>query len=225
MHPPVPPPKPQGFIALDVETANTDVSSICQIALVSFEEGGAMEAWHTLINPAVPFAPFNVSLHGIGASTVQDAPNLPSVMNTLSELLTGKVVASHMPFDRFAVEKACLRHGIPPIVCTWIDTARVARRAWPRFAKRGYGLRSIASHCGLKFRHHDALEDARTAGRILACAISETGVSLQEWLACCPATTSNNSRSPARNTPGGLPPYGPARNHAAFRAKRVRSLI
>ena len=33
------------FIALDVETANPDMSSICQIGIVHFEDGKPVETW------------------------------------------------------------------------------------------------------------------------------------------------------------------------------------
>lgn len=171
-----------GFIALDVETANSSISSICQIALVWFAAGEPVDTWHSLVNPGEPFAALNVSLHGIDAAAVRGAPGLTDVIYTVATLLSGKVVASHMPFDRIALERACSQHNIPRLTCSWIDTARVARIAWPRFAKRGYGLSSLALWHGIDFRHHDAVEDACTAGRILARAVADSGISLERWL-------------------------------------------
>jgi DNA polymerase-3 subunit epsilon len=174
--------KPDSFLALDVETANSNISSICQIAVVRFEVGKAVDIWHSFVNPGEPFAALNVAIHGINASTVQDAPDFSEVMCTISALLSGKVVVSHMPFDRIAVQGACSKYGISPIQCSWLDTAVVARRAWPRFARKGYGLKSVASWCGIEFCHHDAVEDAITAGCILSKAIIDTGNSLEHWL-------------------------------------------
>lgn len=174
--------KNDGFIALDVETANSNYSSICQIALVWFVVGEPVKVWHSLVNPKEPFAALNVSLHGIDATAVQGSPSFTDVMCTVATLLAGRVVASHMPFDRIALERGCSQHSIPQLTCFWIDTARVARLTWPRFAKRGYGLKSLASWHGIDFRHHDAVEDARTAGRILARAVADSGISLERWL-------------------------------------------
>ena len=42
-----------------------------------------------------------------------------------------------------------------------MDSAKVSRRWWTQYAKRGYGLKNIASDLGIEFNHHDALEDAR----------------------------------------------------------------
>jgi DNA polymerase-3 subunit epsilon len=170
------------FVALDVETANANISSICQIAAVSFVAGQVVDVCHSMIDPEESFAPINVMLHGIDATAVRDAPTFPMFMPKLASLLTGKVVASHMAFDRVAIQRVCSKYSVDPVRCTWLDTARVARRAWPRFAKRGYGLKSIASWCGIEFQHHNAVDDARTAGRVLVRAIVDTGIDVDEWI-------------------------------------------
>ena len=53
------------FSVIDVETANSDLSSICQIGIVTFEGAAEVERWGTLINPNDYFDPINVSIHGI----------------------------------------------------------------------------------------------------------------------------------------------------------------
>lgn len=47
----------------------------------------------------------------------------------------------------------------------WIDTCSMARRTWPEL--KSYKLSALAAHFGLKYRPHDAVEDARIAGEIL----------------------------------------------------------
>jgi DNA polymerase III subunit epsilon len=170
------------FVALDVETANLRPSSICEIAAIRFSDGLAVEIWHSPIDPEQPFAPLHVALHGIHRCSLRDAPSFPNVISTLSSLLTGNVVASHTAFDRVALRQACLKYALPEVQCTWLDTAAVARRAWPRFAKRGYGLKSLACWCGFDFKHHNAAEDARTAGHILMRAVADTGTTVDEWV-------------------------------------------
>ena len=39
------------FVAIDVETANADLASICQIGIVAFENGSVKESWQSLVNP------------------------------------------------------------------------------------------------------------------------------------------------------------------------------
>ena len=39
------------FVAVDVETANPDLASICQIGVVAFQGRSVKEAWETTVNP------------------------------------------------------------------------------------------------------------------------------------------------------------------------------
>ena len=170
------------FVALDVETANPDLASICQVGAVVFVDGQISESWQSLVNPDDEFHPINVSIHGIDEVSVRGAPRFPDVASRIVELLASRIVASHMGFDRVALSRVCQKYGLPVLDCKWLDTARVCRRAWTQFAQRGFGLVDIASHCSIQFRHHDALEDARAAGEILLRAMSETGLGLEDWL-------------------------------------------
>lgn len=179
-----------GFAAVDVETANSNPASICQIGVVSFANGAVVDVWQTLIDPGDRFDPINVSIHGVDQASVCCAPRFPDVAPKISALLSGKTVASHMAFDKVALERTCEKYSLPRINCTWLDTARVSRRAWPQFARRGYGLAAIASWCGIRFDHHRAQEDAWAAGSILLCAVAATGLSVSDWV--------DRSREPIR---------------------------
>ncbi len=105
-------------------------------------------------------------------------PWLPEVDSRLK----GRVVVCHTPFDRVALARACDRAGLTACECTWLDSARVVRRAWPQFSKSGYGLSNVATHFAIDYTAHDALEDARCAGLLLLRAIADTGLSLEQWL-------------------------------------------
>ena len=170
------------YVAIDVETANPDLASICQIGVVTFEAGKVTETWQTLINPQHYFHSNNVSIHGIRERDVAAAPTIPQVYDQLSGLLSGQVVAHHSAFDRTAINKVCHKFELPEIACDWLDTVRVARRTWPDFASRGYGLANVAQTLGISFKHHAAHEDARAAGEILSHALAITGLNLTDLL-------------------------------------------
>jgi len=170
------------FIAIDFETANADLGSICQLGAVSFQDGKAVNTWQTLINPEDYFDPFNVSIHGIDEDMVKDAPTFSKIFDSLRCLIEKQLVACHTHFDRVALSSVIEKYQLPQIECTWLDTARVVRRAWERFSQAGYGLKNVANELGIEFNHHVAGEDARAAGEILLRTITETGISLQDWL-------------------------------------------
>lgn len=170
------------FLALDVETANADMSSICQIGVVEFEEGKAIKEWGSFINPQDYFDPFNISVHGITSQAVQDAPLFSNIHSKIQQSVEGYVVVTHMTFDQVSLHRASQKYELPDISCTWLDSARVVRRQWEKFSQSGYNLPNITNHLGIKYKPHDAVEDARAAGEVVLKAINESGLSLEEWL-------------------------------------------
>jgi len=121
-------------------------------------------------------------IHGIDESTVKGAPTFPELADTLRSYLEGTVVVCHTHFDRVAMHQAAHRYGIIAPECTWLDSARVARRAWTECAWKGYGLYDVCRMLGHEFRHHDALEDAKAAAHILLAASNENGLDIDGWL-------------------------------------------
>ena len=171
------------FTAIDVETANADFASICQIGVVRFDDGQVASEWQSLVNPEDYFSSVNVGIHGITDESVASAPTLPQLHNFLLAKLDGNVVICHTAFDRVSIERACQRYalGVPNV--TWLDSARVARRAWPEHcAQRGFGLKKLAGLLSLSFTAHVAVEDARIAGCVITNAMTHTGLSLTDWL-------------------------------------------
>jgi DNA polymerase-3 subunit epsilon len=170
------------FVVLDVETANPDLSSICQVGVAVFRNGAINNKWQSLINPQDEFHPINISIHGIDEEAVKNAPTWADMFPVVSSMLRESIVVSHTPFDRVAVTRACERYKLEWCACRWLDSARVVRRAWPIFSQSGYGLSNVAAHFCIQYREHDALEDARCAGEIMLRAITETGLSAEQWL-------------------------------------------
>lgn len=169
------------FFAIDVETANADYSSICQIGIVEFKNGEIINKWSQLIDPEVDFDIFNVMIHGIGEDDVKGAPNFKHFMSEMVDILSNKYIVHHMPFDRTAINRACNNYNIPHLDVTWIDSARVVRRTWSQFSQKGYGLANITSFLDIKLdNHHDALCDAIAAGEVLLKALEINPISLDE---------------------------------------------
>ncbi|WP_437675923.1 exonuclease domain-containing protein [Sorangium sp. So ce131] len=170
------------FVVIDVETANPDLSSICQVGVASFQDGKLHESWGSLVNPDDFFHAINISIHGISEASVRSAPKWAAIHEALRPWLTQRLVVSHTTFDRAALLRACQKHGLAPHQCRWLDSAKIARRAWPSFSRSGYGLANVANQLGIMFRHHDAQEDARAAGEIVLRAAADTGLSVEQWI-------------------------------------------
>ena len=167
------------FNAIDVETANEDRASICQIAVVAVVGGRIRRNWCTLVDPRVPFAPMYIDIHGIRHADVKGQPTLAEVWSDLGNRLRGSYVVSHSGFDRQSFKSAAARHRLPDLDATWLDSVQIAKYAWPEFDS--WNLKSVARELGIPFRHHDALEDARVAAEAVVRASEETGMDIEEW--------------------------------------------
>lgn len=173
------------FFALDVETANADMESICQIGIVEYQDNQLVNQWGSLVNPEDYFDPFNVSIHGIAPEMVKGAPIFPQIHNALQEMgkaVEKMIVVTHTPFDRISLRRASQRYGLDEFSWNWLDSARVVRRQWEDFRHSGYGLSNVAKFLDIKYKPHDAVEDARAAGEVLIKAMEQSGLSLDVWL-------------------------------------------
>jgi DNA polymerase-3 subunit epsilon len=170
------------FVAIDVETANPKLSSICQVGIASYRNGELADSWVTLVDPEDDFDGMNVSIHGITPPMVRDAPTWRGILPQVASKLSNRIVVSHTAFDRVAVHRACECIGERIDDCAWLDSACVVKRTWDQFSRSGYGLGNVARYLGISYRAHDALEDAKCAGEIMLRAIAATGISIEDWL-------------------------------------------
>jgi DNA polymerase-3 subunit epsilon len=168
------------FVVVDVETSCARVSSICQIGIVGFRDGQETFAYETLIDPRDDFSAFNFGIHGIAPEHVAGKPTFGDIHAIIAEKLTGHITVAHSGFDKSALAAACRIADRPFIETTWLDSVRVAKRAWPQLPN--HRLNTLAGHLKIRHRHHDALSDARAAGTVIVRAIEETGIDLQGWL-------------------------------------------
>ncbi len=174
-------PKEIDFIALDVETANEDYASICQIGIVAFNQGKVVGKWGTYVNPQTHFS--NTWLHGINEITVKDAPLVPQAIQMLAVYIQDKPVVHHTHYDRSAIQKACIVHDMDNPLTLTLDSARILRRANSAFLTSGYGLENACLHYGIcTDGHHDAVLDAEMAGKLVVILMEESGTQILDWV-------------------------------------------
>lgn len=118
------------FAALDVETANPDPASICQIGIATVEEGQVRDVWTQLVRPYGGFSDRHVAIHGITPEAVIHAPSLSEVHGELNARLPHYVV-THTRFDVAALTQACRKSRRPMFDRVWVDSSVLPDRAWP----------------------------------------------------------------------------------------------
>lgn len=164
------------FVALDVETANSDPKSICQIGVAVFKDGELVESWGSLINPQTHFDWMNIQIHGITEEDIDGAPLIHEVKEKLDQLIGDSIVGIYSSFDRVAFER-----NFSQVDYQWLDITKVVRRTWEQVAYSGYGLGNVCRLNDIQIgKHHDAVADAIAAGRVLVCALNAKQITLED---------------------------------------------
>lgn len=163
------------FTAVDVETANDNWGSVCQIGAVRFRDGEETESRTWLCTPPPGLEHFdevNVGIHGITAEDVADASSFADAAAELFEFLgSDTLVAHNAQFDSTA-----LRSGLKKAEATIPKIRLACSLALARDASRtgiidvaNHKLPTVASCIGsTEFHHHEATADARAAGEIVS---------------------------------------------------------
>lgn len=97
------------FIAIDVETANFEASSICAIGAVKVLDGRISDSFYSLVKPEPDYYTYRcVAVHGITAQDTADAPCFDSVWRDLSRWAGAlPFVAHNAEFDLRCIRAAC----------------------------------------------------------------------------------------------------------------------
>ncbi|MDD1450862.1 exonuclease domain-containing protein [Sphingomonas sp. H160509] len=96
------------FVVIDVETACSRVSSICQVGIVGFRDGREIFEYETLVDPRDEFNMFNTRIHGITEQHVTGKPCFGDIHGIVDGHLSGRTTVAHSYFD-----KGRTRRGVP----------------------------------------------------------------------------------------------------------------
>lgn len=170
------------FVTIDVETANSDVGSICQIGLAKYLNGKLIDTYCTLIAPQTSFSRQNTEVHGITSSMVKDAPSMYDIYGKLLKFIGENIVVSYTNFDQRALKQSLDNHKLPVPKLQWVDATILVRRTCQRFSVKGYNLANVCKEWNYNFTHHDALEDAKACGFITVTILRENSLSIHDWV-------------------------------------------
>ena len=170
------------FVTIDVETANSDVGSICQIGLAKYLNGKLIDTYCTLIAPQTSFSRQNTEVHGITSSMVKDAPSMYDIYGKLLKFIGENIVVSYTNFDQRALKQSLENHKLPVPQLQWVDATILVRRTCQRFSVKGYNLANVCKEWNYSFTHHDALEDAKACGFITVTILRENSLSIHDWV-------------------------------------------
>ncbi|AKK03485.1 exonuclease domain-containing protein [Corynebacterium epidermidicanis] len=165
------------FVAFDVETANADWGSICQMGVARFRDGRLVETKSWNVRPPAgieEFHPDNIAIHHITAADVADCPRVGETFTELVEFVGDDVMVAHnAQFDFTALHRAALLSDVASPEFRFTCTLLLARKLRLGFANNR--LNTLAEGFKVELtKHHDATADAVACGEIMAALARRT---------------------------------------------------
>lgn len=158
------------FVAVDVETANAEPSSICAIGAVKVVGGCITDRFYELVKPEPEyyFRHFTENIHGIGRKDTENARLFCDVWRDIDRMAEGlPLVAHNKAFDERCIRAAHRVYGMDYPDYQFFCTLATSRRLFPRTLLTSYSLPYVCEFLGIPFHnHHNALADAEAAAKI-----------------------------------------------------------
>ncbi|WP_291381873.1 exonuclease domain-containing protein [Demequina sp.] len=173
------------FLAVDVETANSNRGSICAFGYSIVRDSEVISGGSWLCQPPREldyFEPMNMSIHGIRPDDVAGLPRFGDRLEEITDLAAGfPLIAHNAGFDMGAMRAACAATPATMPEFDYVCTLVLARRMLNLPSNR---LPFVCRDLGIEFnRHHDAGADADGAARVaIALAARADARSLDELL-------------------------------------------
>ena len=155
---------------LDFETANGCTGSICAAGCGILHDGEPGETREWLVRPHPTLDrmdPFCFRVHGISSDDLLNADEFPAIWPELRDMLLSAdyVVIHNAPFDLGHLRAVLALYGLPPVRFPYVCSLAASRRALPELAS--HSLDCVAAYFDIRFRHHNALEDALACAKVL----------------------------------------------------------
>lgn len=165
------------FAALDFETANSFIGSICAIGLAIVEDGSVVSKKYWLVKPHEDyyyFDPFNVMIHGITKSMVKDSEEFNIIYEKeLLPLIQDQIIIAHnASFDMSALRYVLDLYQIDYPEIQYLCTYKAALKTWD--CPENYKLDTISNFLNFEFKHHNAEEDALACANILLAILNKS---------------------------------------------------
>ena len=174
------------FIAIDFETANNQLSSVCSVGVVMVRAGRVADRFYSLIQPEPNYYTyFCQRVHGLSRDDTDDAPVFSKVWQQIEDRIAGVFFADQQPFDNMTdqiatipfvahnarFDEGCLKAAFKVYRMDYLDylfydTLTAARRLFGR-SLPNHQLHTVAAACGYDLeQHHHALADAEACAAI-----------------------------------------------------------
>lgn len=149
--------------AIDFETANRSLASVCSVGVSTLDDGVIEEnAFYSLITPSENvsyFEPFNIRIHHITPEIAATESSWTQLYPDLMEVLSDGIVCAHnAKFDMTCMKETCINTGRPIPKLTYFDTVEMSRHVFPNLEH--HRLNDMCDYLHIELNHHNAASDA-----------------------------------------------------------------
>lgn len=164
------------FIAVDFETATTDMNSACSLGIACVSDFNIVDKKYFLIQPPEnKYLQNNISIHGITPESTADSPKFDIVWSEIQELFKDCIVVAHNARFDLSVLKSCLdTYSLQCDDFQYIDSIAVSNRVI-KDKSIGQSLVERADYFKIPVsEHHNALSDAVVCAEIVIASVKTT---------------------------------------------------
>lgn len=157
----------ENFAAIDFETANEQLSSVCSVGIVIVRDGKIEDKFYSLIQPEPNYyRHINKMVHGLSERDTDNAEVFPKVWAKIAEKLEGLTLVAHnKTFDESCLKSVFKTYNMDYPDYEFRCTLRESRRKLKHLTS--HKLDVVASACGYDMsNHHHALADAEACAHI-----------------------------------------------------------
>lgn len=177
--------KKQLFVAIDFETANSDLLSACAVGIIVFFEGEVIFEYESLIKPPKAngeFKYFNTTIHKITASDVKNAPTWDKIYPLIFQYLNGSIIVAHnAKFDISVLKALNTYYELNLLEADYFCSVELSRLMLPYL--KNHKLDTVSDFLDIKLDHHNAKSDAMAAAMIVyKCMIITKDYNVNEFL-------------------------------------------
>ena len=155
------------FAAIDFETANGEVSSVCSVGVVIVRDGVITERFYSLIQPEPNYySHANSWVHGLTYEDTANAEVFSKVWQKVMPLIDGlPLVAHNKGFDESCLKAAFKTYRMDYPDYIFYCTLAASRRQLKHLPN--HQLHTVAEDCGyILANHHHALADAEACAEV-----------------------------------------------------------
>lgn len=170
------------FVAVDVETAARTPDSCCSIGIVAVKEGQIVDSFSSLVRYEGTFSPALTKIHGITPQSVATAPSAAEVWAQASRFFSPHWPTVGHNIKQFDLKVLAASFAADASALWVVDTLHLCHLRLP---VKPTTLENCAAYFDIDMgQYHSALDDARTAAKIILAICAANGYSeLTEMMA------------------------------------------